>query len=266
MKYNQNRRLMRGCYAVTACLILLTGFTSLAAEQHTAETEAVQVQEQGKTETAADEAAWDFAEITAGIHEDTVADIKAAAEKAHEDYMEKAEEEAAREAAAQAAAETAAREKELLAALIFCEAGNQPYEGQVAVGAVVMNRVNSGQFPDTITDVIYQSGQATAIRIPRCRLRPMRWPAAIRSGTVSTSAPAGTAISWGIISSGKRRIVCYKYFCYEPAAWRFDETVARQAYFRWICSHMQELKMPATYGRIVKNQKRCVEVQRYGSI
>lgn len=161
MKYNQNRRLMRGCYAVTACLILLTGFTSLAAEQHTAETEAVQVQEQGKTETAADEAAWDFAEITAGIHEDTVADIKAAAEKAHEDYMEKAEEEAAREAAAQAAAETAAREKELLAALIFCEAGNQPYEGQVAVGAVVMNRVNSGRFPDTITDVIYQSGQFT---------------------------------------------------------------------------------------------------------
>ena len=161
MKYNQNRRLMRGCYAVTACLILLTGFTSLAAEQHTAETEAVQVQEHGKTETAADEAAWDFAEITAGIHEDTVADIKAAAEKAHEDYMEKAEEEAAREAAAQAAAETAAREKELLAALIFCEAGNQPYEGQVAVGAVVMNRVNSGQFPDTITDVIYQSGQFT---------------------------------------------------------------------------------------------------------
>ena len=161
MKYNQNRRLMRGCYAVTACLILLTGFTSLAAEQHTAETEAVQVQEQGKTETAADEAAWDFAEITAGIHEDTVADIKAAAEKAHEDYMEKAKEEAAREAAAQAAAETAAREKELLAALIFCEAGNQPYEGQVAVGAVVMNRVNSGQFPDTITDVIYQSGQFT---------------------------------------------------------------------------------------------------------
>ena len=92
---------------------------------------------------------------------DTVADIKAAAEKAHEDYMEKAEEEAAREAAAQAAAEMAAREKELLAALIFCEAGNQPYEGQVAVGAVVMNRVNSGQFPDTITDVIYQSGQFT---------------------------------------------------------------------------------------------------------
>ena len=36
-----------------------------------------------------------------------------------------------------------AEEQELLAALIFCEAGNQPYEGQVAVGAVVMNRIRS---------------------------------------------------------------------------------------------------------------------------
>lgn len=35
-------------------------------------------------------------------------------------------------------------EQALLAALIFCEAGGEPYEGQVAVGAVVMNRVRSG--------------------------------------------------------------------------------------------------------------------------
>lgn len=49
----------------------------------------------------------------------------------------------------------------LLASIIFCEAGNQPYEGQVAVGAVVMNRVRSGLFPDTIQEVIYQKGQFT---------------------------------------------------------------------------------------------------------
>lgn len=49
----------------------------------------------------------------------------------------------------------------LLASIIFCEAGNQPYEGQVAVGAVVMNRVKSGSFPGTIEEVIYQSGQFT---------------------------------------------------------------------------------------------------------
>lgn len=47
----------------------------------------------------------------------------------------------------------------LLAALIQCEAGNQPYEGQLAVGAVVMNRVRSGGYPNTISGVIYASGQ-----------------------------------------------------------------------------------------------------------
>lgn len=47
----------------------------------------------------------------------------------------------------------------LLANLIYCEAGNQPYEGQVAVGAVVINRVMSGAFPDTVSGVIYQNWQ-----------------------------------------------------------------------------------------------------------
>ena len=49
----------------------------------------------------------------------------------------------------------------LLASIIFCEAGNQPYEGQLAVGAVVMNRVRSDAFPDTVREVIYQKGQFT---------------------------------------------------------------------------------------------------------
>lgn len=51
--------------------------------------------------------------------------------------------------------------EKLLAALIFCESGNQPYEGKVAVGAVVMNRVESGRYPNTIKEVIYQRGQFT---------------------------------------------------------------------------------------------------------
>lgn len=49
----------------------------------------------------------------------------------------------------------------LLAALIQCEAGGEPYEGQLAVGAVVMNRVRSAAYPDTIHGVIYASGQFT---------------------------------------------------------------------------------------------------------
>jgi uncharacterized protein YgiM (DUF1202 family) len=52
-----------------------------------------------------------------------------------------------------------ASELEILAALIQCEAGGESYEGQVAVGAVVMNRVRCPAYPDTITDVIYASGQ-----------------------------------------------------------------------------------------------------------
>ena len=47
----------------------------------------------------------------------------------------------------------------MLASLIFCEAGNQPYEGQVAVGAVVLNRVKSSVYPNSVSEVIYQSGQ-----------------------------------------------------------------------------------------------------------
>jgi peptidoglycan hydrolase CwlO-like protein len=50
-------------------------------------------------------------------------------------------------------------ETELLAALIYCEAGGEGYEAQMAVGSVVINRVSSSYFPGSITVVIYQSKQ-----------------------------------------------------------------------------------------------------------
>lgn len=56
---------------------------------------------------------------------------------------------------------TSSSDLDLLAGLIYCEAGNQSREGKVAVGAVVMNRVASGSFADSISGVIYQSGQFT---------------------------------------------------------------------------------------------------------
>ncbi len=52
-------------------------------------------------------------------------------------------------------------DRKLLANLIWCEAGNEPYVGQVAVGAVVMNRIASSVFPDTMVGVIYQRKQFT---------------------------------------------------------------------------------------------------------
>ncbi|HIT90881.1 MAG TPA: cell wall hydrolase [Candidatus Merdenecus merdavium] len=73
-------------------------------------------------------------------------------------------------------------ELDLLAAIIQCEAGGESYEGKVAVGAVIMNRVNSGSFPNTITDVVYQSGQFT---------------------------PASSGVLSGVLSSGARSD-CYQ--------------------------------------------------------
>lgn len=58
----------------------------------------------------------------------------------------------------------------LLANLIYCEAGNQPYEGQIGVGAVVMNRVMSSVFPDTVVGVIYQRKQFSPVASGRLAL------------------------------------------------------------------------------------------------
>lgn len=55
--------------------------------------------------------------------------------------------------------EFAEGDRYLLANLIYCEAGGEPYAGQLAVGAVVINRVLSGVYPDTVTGVIYQNKQ-----------------------------------------------------------------------------------------------------------
>ena len=80
-----------------------------------------------------------------------------------EEAKRKAEEEAKKAKLMQntGAVAAGADEARLLAALIYCEAGNQSYEGKVAVGAVVMNRVKSGAYANTISGVIYASGQFT---------------------------------------------------------------------------------------------------------
>lgn len=102
--------------------------------------------------------------------------------KAMEEYEKKLEEQRAREAAERQAAlaekasgssdpsgdtgvkkvskvKATASEEELLAALIYCEAGGESYTAQVAVGSVVINRMRSSSFPGSMTGVIYQSGQ-----------------------------------------------------------------------------------------------------------
>ncbi len=61
-------------------------------------------------------------------------------------------------------------DRKLLANLIYCEAGGEPYEGQVAVGSVVINRVLSNQYPDTVVGVIYQSWQFSPVASGRLDL------------------------------------------------------------------------------------------------
>ena len=69
-----------------------------------------------------------------------------------------------------------ASDLDLLAAIIYHEAGNQPTEGKIAVGAVVLNRVYSGSFPNTISEVLYQPGQFT--------------PAYALAGTIASGVPS----------------------------------------------------------------------------
>lgn len=65
-----------------------------------------------------------------------------------------------------------ARELELLARVIYGEARGEPFIGQVAVGAVVINRVLSSRFPDTFYGVIYQPGQFTCVADGQINLQP----------------------------------------------------------------------------------------------
>ena len=59
----------------------------------------------------------------------------------------------------------------LLAAIIQCEAEGEPYEGKLAVGSVIMNRVRSSHFPNTITGVVYQKKQFSPVASGRLAYR-----------------------------------------------------------------------------------------------
>ena len=59
-----------------------------------------------------------------------------------------------------------------LAAVINGEGRGEPYTGQVAIGAVVLNRVESDKFPNTIAEVVYQSGAFDSVRDGQINLIP----------------------------------------------------------------------------------------------
>ena len=74
--------------------------------------------------------------------------------------------------ASASAASSYSGDVELLARLIYGEARGEPYVGMVAVGAVVLNRVKSSRFPNTIAGVIYQAGAFDAVSDGQINLAP----------------------------------------------------------------------------------------------
>ena len=60
----------------------------------------------------------------------------------------------------------------LLAKLVYAESRGEPYEGQVAVASVVLNRVKSSSFPNTIAGVIYQEGAFSVVSDGQINLAP----------------------------------------------------------------------------------------------
>lgn len=88
----------------------------------------------------------------------------------------------------------------MLAALVECEAGGESYEGQWAVASVVVNRVKSGSFPNTISGVIYQGGQFAPVASGRFAMVLSRGAA----GSCTQAAQAAL--------SGSTNVNCL-YFC-----------------------------------------------------
>lgn len=106
-----------------------------------------------------------------------------------EDYTNQLKEAQAAEAAVKEAKNADTETIALLAAILECEAGIS-YEGMIAVGTVIMNRVGSAKFPNTIKDVIYQSGQFTPVRSGKL-------DSVLQKGPMSSAYKAAKAVLGG---------------------------------------------------------------------
>lgn len=138
-------------FAILAAALYAISFTSEAAatmqEKNTEVEMTVEVQQVSETTILND---------STDKISSTIATVSRKGEKKAQQMKEEKEEQEAKERAKKQAQKEA---EELLAAIIFCEAGNQPYKGQVAVGAVILNRVQSASYPNSMEAVIYQKGQ-----------------------------------------------------------------------------------------------------------
>ena len=82
----------------------------------------------------------------------------------------------------------------LLARTIYAEGRGEPYTGQVAIGAVVLNRVRSNQFPNTISGVVYQKHAFTAVSDGQINLTPNETAMKAARDAINGWDPTGGAI------------------------------------------------------------------------
>lgn len=111
-------------------------------------------------------------------------------------------------------------ELRLMSAIIFCEANLEPYAGKLAVGIVVMNRIESKAFPGDLKSVIYQSYQFSPVRNGSLKRALARYDAGkFKSANEKQCIKAAKAALTGekdIVYKGKNKsLKGYKYFsCY----------------------------------------------------
>lgn len=82
----------------------------------------------------------------------------------------------------------------LLAKVIAAEARGESYTGQVAVGAVVLNRVDSSSFPDTVAGVVYQAGAFSAVRDSNWSVAPDATSRKAAQDAINGWDPSGGAL------------------------------------------------------------------------
>jgi N-acetylmuramoyl-L-alanine amidase len=85
-------------------------------------------------------------------------------------------------------------EIDLMARAVYSEARGEPFKGQVAVAAVILNRVKSDEFPHTIKGIIYQNGAFTAVADGQINLKPNRTAYEAVEQAIRGSDPTGGAI------------------------------------------------------------------------
>ena len=82
----------------------------------------------------------------------------------------------------------------LLAKAIYAEGRGEPYVGQVAIGAVIMNRIRSASFPNTVSGVVYQKGAFTAVDDGQINLTPNETAMKAARDAINGWDPTGGAL------------------------------------------------------------------------